>query len=225
VETAAAKKPRQLVTLANRLEAKAADIRPLEAEPSFTKPPLIRITQILKRHRDEFFKNSHDKAPISVIITTLATHSYDRAVTQNAYDSAYDLMLDVVGGMLDFIKVNPQTAEVWIANPSHPAENFAEKWTADPELAKWFYTWHRKAIAGIKALAEQEADGLDKVGTVLENSFGAAAAKQAVRSLSASVRDNTASGRVGITTHGLVAPLAFGIQTVTKNPPHTNHGS
>jgi len=227
VETAAAKAPRQLALFANRMsvEAKAADIQPLDVEQSFTKPALIRIIQILKRHRDEFFKSNHDMAPISVIITTLATHSYDRAVVQNTYDSVYDLMLDVVEGMLDFIKVNPQTAEVWIANPSHPAENFAEKWNGDPALSEWFYSWHRKAIAGIKSLAEQEAEGLDKVGTVLESSFGSAAANQAIRSLSASIRNNTAAGRVAVTAGGLVTPVTFGIQTATKNPPHTNHGS
>jgi hypothetical protein len=226
VESAAAKVPRQLVALSNRraLEARSADVQPLEVEQSFTRPALIRIIQILKRHRDEFFKNDHDNAPISVVITTLATHSYDRAVTQNAYDSVYDLLLDVVMGMLDFIKVSPRTAKVWIANPSHPEENFAEKWNNDPSLSKSFYAWHRSAIAGIKALAEQEADGLDKVGAALENSFGAAPANYAVRSLSASLRDNTAAKKIAVTSGGLVTPVTFGIRTVSKNPPHTNHG-
>jgi hypothetical protein len=145
--------------------------------------------------------------------------------TQNTYGSTYDLMIDVVEGMLDFIKVNPQTAEFWIANPSHPEENFAEKWNVGPELGEWFFAWQRKAVAGIKALAEQEADGLDKVGMVLENSFGAVAANQAVRALSASVRDATSVSKVGITTTGLVTPLTFGIQTASKNLPHTHHGS
>jgi hypothetical protein len=226
VETAAAKRPVEAITLSNRaIEAKAADIEPLEVEYSFTKPPLIRIIQILKRHRDEFFSKNHDKSPISVIITTLVTHSYDRCVTSKTYNSAYDLMLDVIQGMLGFINVNPQTAEVWIANPSHPAENFAEKWSADPSLAEWFYAWHRQAIAGIRGLAEQDAAGLDQVGTALENSFGTVAAKHAVRALSASVRDATSVGRVGVTTRGLVAPLALGVQMASKNPPHTNHGS
>lgn len=99
VETAAAKSPRQLAAFANRVEAKAAEVEPLEAEQTFTKPPLLRIIQILKRHRDEFFKSNHDRAPISVVLTTLATHSYDRAVTSNTYQSAYDLMLNVVDGI------------------------------------------------------------------------------------------------------------------------------
>lgn len=227
VEMAAAKAPRQSVVFANRKEltAKAGDIQPLDVTGSFTKPALIRIIQLLKRDRDEFFKNNHSKAPISVIITTLATHSYDRVVAQNTYDSVYDLLLDVVQGMLDFIKVNPATAEVWIANPSHPEENFAEKWKDDPELAEWFYTWHRRAVASIKALAEQEMKGLDKVGSALESSYGATAANEAVRAISASVRDNTARGRVAVMSSGIVAPATFGLPTAAKNPRHTNHGS
>lgn len=81
------------------------------------------------------------------------------------------------------------TAEVWIANPSHPQENFAEKWRNEPSFAEWFYTWPLRAVSGIKALAEQDAKGLDKVGTVLENSYGATAANQAVRAFSAKLRD------------------------------------
>lgn len=226
VEGAAAKAPRQSVVLSNRMEikAKAADVQPLDVSGSFTKPALIRIIQLLKQDRDEFFKDDHSKAPISVIITTLATHSYDRAVTQNTYDSVYDLLLDVAQGMLDFIQVNPITAEAWIANPSHLEENFAEKWKSDPSLAQWFYTWHRRAVESIKALAEKEMEGLDKVGVVLENSYGVTAANQAVRAFSAKVRNDTAIGKIAVTSSGIVAPATFNIPTVTKNPRHTNHG-
>jgi hypothetical protein len=225
VETAAAKIPKHFIALSNRAEAKAANVEPLPAEQSFTKPALIRIIQILKRHRDQFFQDNHDMSPISVIITTLATHSYDRSVSQNTFDSVYDLMLEVVGGMPEFIKVNKQTAQFFVENPTHPEENFAEKWNNNPELPKWFFAWHRKATAEIKALAEQEAQGLDKIGTVLANSFGSVAANQAVRALSASVKESTATGKTAITTAGLVVPVSLGIKTASKNPAHNFHGS
>lgn len=227
VEAAAAKVPRQTIALSNRatVRAKATDVQPLDTSGSFSKPALIRIIQILKRHRDEFFKNNHDKAPISVIITTLATQSYDRTVTLKTFEDVYDLLLEVVEGMLNFIRINPITGEISIANPTHPDENFAEKWNRDASLAQSFYTWHKRVVAGIKVLAEQDMQGLDKVGTFLENLFGASAANQAVRAFSASVRNDTAIGRIAVTSRGLVTPAAFGIATVTKNPPHTNHGS
>jgi hypothetical protein len=229
VEIAAAKTPRQPVLsvaeMSNVIKARAADIEPLNLEPTFTKPALIRIIQVLKRHRDEFFAKNHDKAPISIIVTTLATHSYDRSVTQNTYTSMYDLMLDVVSGMPNFIQVNPQTAEIWIANPSHPAENFAEKWNTDKTLPASFFDWQRRAVAALKALAEQEAAGLDQVGVELANSFGAVAAKQAIQAVSASVREATFTGKTGVTSTGLVVPLGIGIQTLSKTPAHTNYGS
>jgi len=188
-------------------------------------PALIRIIQILKRHRDEFFRNDHSLAPISVIITTLAVYSYDRAVTQRTFESAYDLLLDVLNGMPDFIHVNQQTAEFRITNPSHPEENFAERWNDNPSLANWFFTWHRKVTSEVKALAEAETEGLDEVGKVLESSFGTYAANRAVRSLSGFVKELTSAGKAGVTSTGVVVPAAIGIKTVSKTPPHNFHGS
>jgi len=225
VETAAAKSPKHVIALANTIEAKAASVEPLPAEQSFTKPALIRIIQILKRHRDQFFQNNHDMSPLSVIITTLTTHAYARSVSQNSFESVYDLMLEVVSGMTGFINVNQQTAHFFVANPSQPDENFAEKWHSNPDLAKWFFAWHRKATTEIKALAEQETKGLDNIGTALENSFGAAAANQAVRALSASVKKSTGIGKNAVTETGLVVPASFGIKTVARNPHHNFHGS
>jgi hypothetical protein len=225
IETAAAKAPRHLALFANRVEAKAAEVQPLDVENTFTKPALIRIIQLLKRHRDEHFKTNHAASPISVIITTLATHSYDRAVDQNYYDSVYDLMLDVVQGMLAFIIVDQQRAQYCIPNPSHPQENFAEKWNTDPKLPDAFFNWHKRVIGDLKSLAEQEARGLDKVAKVVENSFGTAAANQAVRSLSSSFRDMSGKGLIGVTPAGFVVPTGVGIRTVTKSPHHNNFGS
>ena len=226
VEKAAAKQPVQPRTvLANVIEARAASVEPLPPEQRFSKPALIRVIQLLKRHRDQFFRSNKDMAPISVIVTTLAAHSYNRAITQSAFDSAYDLVLDVLEGMPDFITVDRQTAKFLIANPSHPDENFAERWNNDPQLANWFFNWHRKVATEVKALSEQEPEGLDEVGKALENSFGSYAANRAVRSLSGSVKDFTSIGKTGITSTGLVVPATIGIKEVSKAPPHNFHGS
>jgi hypothetical protein len=134
-------------------------------------------------------------------------------------------LLEVIARLPDFIEVNPQTARYRVANPSHSDENFAEKWNDDPNLARWFFTWHRRVVADMKALAEQEAEGLDKVGKVLENSFGATAANQAIRALSSSVRDTTAEGKTAVTSAGFVVSAGAGIQTASSAPKHTNFGS
>ena len=225
VETIAAKKPAQRIALLNSVEAKTANVDPLPAEQSFSKPALVRIIQILKRHRDQCFKDNHEVAPISVIITTLAAHSYNRAVDVLAFESVYDLLLTVIEGMPDFIKIDQRTAEYWIANPSHQEENFAEKWNSNPDLADHFFTWHKRVVGEMRALAEQEAIGLDKVGRVLENSFGATAANQAMRAFSSSVRETTAIGRSAITSIGIVLPSSLGIRRASSIPKHTPYGS
>jgi len=225
VEVAAAKQPKHRIVMLNARETRAAHVEPLLVEPSFTKPALIRIIQILKRHRDEFFRKNQIMAPISVIITTLAAHSYSRAVDEHVFESVYDLLFEVVAKMPDFIEVNQQTALYRVSNPSHSDENFAEKWNDDPNLAKWFFTWHRNVVAEIKALAEQETGGLDNVGKVLESSFGTTAANQAIRALSSSVRNTTAMGKTAVTSTGFVVSTGAGIQTASAAPRHTNYGS
>jgi hypothetical protein len=61
---------RELV--ANRAYASMNEVPPYE-----WKTPLQRTIQILKRHRDVMFRDNRDLAPISMIITTLATQSYE----------------------------------------------------------------------------------------------------------------------------------------------------
>ena len=228
VETSASRLPQQRLRVLNaskgEVRAKAADVQPLPPDQSFTKPALIRIIQVLKRHRDEHFRNDHDSAPISVIITTLATHSYSDVVGKMTFDSVYDLLLEVVAGMPKFILVNKETAAYTIPNPTHQKENFAEKWNSDPKLAKAFFDWHRKTVADMKALADQEAEGLDAFGTKLKNAFGEHPANEAVRAFSASIRDSTKAGKTGITSSGLVVTAASTIPAVAKTPPHNFHG-
>lgn len=225
VEVVAAKAPKQRITLMNSANVEAANVEPLPAEMQFSKPALIRIIQILKAHRDHFFRNDQGVAPISVIITTLAMHSYDRAVTENTFASVFDLLLEVIQGMPEFIKIDAQSAHFVIENPSHAGENFAEKWNGNSDLSAAFFKWHRIVVSEVKALAEKEAQGLDKVGTVLENSFGTTAANEAIKGYSSSVRHSTAAGRIAVTSSGLVVPACAGIQTASKNPPHNFHGS
>jgi len=88
---------------------KRAEIEPYPAPPAF-KGLLRRTVQIGKRHRDVHFANDKNgRAPISVIITTLASRSYEYCVTNLVYDTELDLLLDVVRRMPDFIE-HRQTA-------------------------------------------------------------------------------------------------------------------
>ncbi|HIP11150.1 MAG TPA: nucleotidyltransferase [Arcobacter sp.] len=108
-----------------------------EHEP--TKLLLKRFIQIFKRHRDIMFEGKAD-APISVIITTLATKSYLFCIQNFNYDNEYDLMLDTLKYMKKYIDI--KYGLYWIENPTINSENFAEKWNEKLIKKRNFDTWH-----------------------------------------------------------------------------------
>ncbi|MFH0812006.1 MAG: nucleotidyltransferase [Pseudomonadota bacterium] len=113
---------------------KEADIDKL---PTFMwKTPLQRCVQILKRHRDQMFKDEPDLKPISMIITTLAAKAYSGETNIN------DAMQKILSQMGQFVnKSFPK-----VPNPVNPkGEDFAEKWAKNPQLEKSFRFWLQQA--------------------------------------------------------------------------------
>ena len=107
--------------------------------------PLQSSIQIFKRHRDVMFTDRPDEKPISIILTTLAAHAYQQEAT--IVDSLYGILARVE----QFIKYRRGT--VWIANPTDPAENFADRWRAHPERKAAFYEWIKRAQDDFRAIA------------------------------------------------------------------------
>lgn len=123
------------------MEARAAieDVPPYE-----WKTALQRCIQILKRHRDVMFQKHPELAPISMIITNLAAH---------AYEGETDLLValrDIVEKMPQFVR---DTAPR-VPNPADPAEDYAEKWVANPRLEKSFWEWHATISADLRKLPQ-----------------------------------------------------------------------
>jgi hypothetical protein len=103
------------------------------------KTPLQRSIQILKRHRDVMFKKHTDLAPISMIITTLAGHSYEGET------DLYQALSNIVNKMPHFVRpTSPR-----IPNPVNPAEDFADRWLLDVRLEQNFWAWHTKIRADL----------------------------------------------------------------------------
>lgn len=152
--------------------AKRADVEPFPAAAR-ERGLLCRIVQVAKRHRDVHFDGlAAELAPISVILTTLIAWSYEVCVRSRQYDTEYDVMVDVLRRMPNFIgKVLPDGSPGWcIPNETAPGENFAERWNDDPRCARAFYAWHAKAIMDLESLAGQE--GADRVRSQMEDAFG-----------------------------------------------------
>ncbi len=112
------------------------------------KAPLQRVVQILKRHRDQMFRNRDDSKPISIIITTLAGRAY-----QGEQDLAAALT-QVLERMGSFVG-NQQPR---VPNPVDPGEDFADRWAMTAyrhlQLEENFWAWLVQAKADIRQILE-----------------------------------------------------------------------
>lgn len=108
--------------------------------------PLQQAIMILKRHRDIMFAGNRDGMPISVILTTLAAHSYE------GEEKISDALFAILSKMDQFIVRNADGSFV-ICNPSDPLENFADKWKEHPERAQAFAMWLQRARSDFNLVA------------------------------------------------------------------------
>lgn len=170
-----------LVAFQHRREAMALSERlPIEDIPYYrVRTPLQLAIQILKRHRDIYFADSVEIKPISVILTTLAAHAYDNETRLAA------ALISIVDRMTDFIETRKGIK--WIANPSHPTENFADRWVEDPARQDAFYSWHAVVSADIALLLELNTQS--DIDDFIDGRFGSAIAR--------SIKENRNSSKQG----------------------------
>lgn len=201
--------------------AKRAEVEDFP-EQEMRKPALKRIVQLLKRHRDIWFAAAKrsELAPISIILTTLAARAYAHCTARFAYADTYELILDVVRRMSDFIAVDERNGRpfYFIENETTAGENFADKWNLDQRLPQAFYGWHRDAIAMLEELVG--IDGKDRLGQALQKSFGASqeAVRAAMAPLASAVGNARAAGSLLVAPGlGIVTSPAAGRASVRPN--------
>ena len=132
---------------AHRRAAALAVNASVEEIPEYrVRTPLQSAIQILKRHRDMMFAKRSDQKPISIVVTTLAAHAYQQENT--IAGAIYSILAD----MAEYIE--HRNGVVWIANPTDPAENFADRWTTYPERKVAFYQWLDHARRDFSAAAQ-----------------------------------------------------------------------
>ncbi|MDZ7662525.1 nucleotidyltransferase [Thiohalophilus sp.] len=183
------------------------DIQPLPDQQQL-KGVLRRSVQLMKRHRDVYFSNKPDAekacSPISVIITTLATHAYQNLVGSDSFDNDLDLLMAVLRSMPRYIQVTDFAGRnmYYIMNPSTDGENFAEKWNVHPERADWFYAWHKAAVNSLEEFVYGELQGIDKVQDLLTETFGASVSKRALEHYSNVVSGARSKGALSMGATG-----------------------
>jgi hypothetical protein len=112
--------------------------------------PLQRAVQVLKRHRDIFFRADLDDRPVSVILTTLAARAYE-----NEPDLARALV-QIIDGMDSHVE--QRNGRWWVPNPAHDRENFADKWNEKPVLRDNFCRWRDQVYADLEALTNATSE-------------------------------------------------------------------
>lgn len=121
---------RRLDLVERRIYASVEDV------PTYAlKTPLQRAIQLLKRHRDVMFADDAEVAPISMILTNLSGQAY------TGESDVYLAVRGILSRMLDFVRPAPPR----VPNPTHPAEDYADKWSKDSRLEPNFLAWHAQA--------------------------------------------------------------------------------
>lgn len=190
------------VTFADR--AANASVEPYPEAGGF-KGLLRRAVQIAKRHRDVHFERRRGEcAPISVIVTTLLSRSYEWCVSNAVYDDEYDLLVDVVRHMPDTIGHEGGRWCIW--NETTAGENFAERWNDHPDRAASFFSWHRALTADLADL--RSIDGLDLIGERIEKALGGTPANVAIDHIRDTTARERAAGTLRYGAAGLVAAAA-----------------
>lgn len=177
--------------------ANAAQIEPLP-EHGFEKTPLQRITQLLKRDRDEHFQSDLKRRPTSILLTTLTAKSYVKQTSIAAPD-LLEFIIRVVERLHDFIEIRDTTIGVRtyrVTNPVNESENFAETWTrADYDA---FVRWQGTLVRKLRAVSGTKQRGLDVMLNSLGEGFGSERIVAAANALGADTSRVHQAGRLRV---------------------------
>lgn len=177
---------------------------------------LNRVVQLMKRHRDiAFEKSPKGRAPISVVLTTLAAQNY------SGHTSVCDAMSSILDGIVRMIPDVAQGGRLKVRNPTNPDEDFSERWDGDPEAYLAFVSWVRDFKIKWEELRRQT--GIPNVKAKLEQMFGERVAKEVVEEHVKSYDMARQSGGLGVDrATGLIVPATTASATVI--PRNTFYG-
>ena len=156
------------------------------------KSPLVVAVQLVKRARDEMFK-THDDAPRSILITTIAGYAY------TGHLSVATAVLEIARGLRAMC-----AAGTVIVNPTDPSERFCDGLTAARREKIAEFALHLES--GMARLAQTE--GIDAIQRELARLFGDTPTNVALARFAERNRERRDLGRISPVTTGLgvIAP-------------------
>jgi Second Messenger Oligonucleotide or Dinucleotide Synthetase domain len=187
---------------------KAITPEPIAAPvPSRHKPPLKRVVQLLKRHRDIVFEG-REGAPSSILLSTISASLYQGEIR----------VVPALRSVLDRLEHEVKSAwpkRISVRNPTNVDEDLCVKFTDDEyrRLVQW--------ISGFAAEVRKLVDlkGLDKIASVLKALFGEQVAINVVKSYIKRLDEARSARALRYGTSGL--SLTMGV----VSPPHVFHGN
>jgi hypothetical protein len=203
---------RRVVSSSGLAMDKAASIEPIpQLQATEEKTVLQLITQLLKRWRDIHYADS-SFPPISVVLTTLAASLYQG---EQFLSQGLLAILDRIVTRLDAAHALGKRLEV--RNPSHPKEDFSERWK---DNSRAYYEFD----LGIRRFAKAWKEICIKPGNPnedFEKLFGEVVKSVLIRQ-ARSLQESREDGRLGIRSSGIITSAASAITPMLRN---TNHGA
>ncbi len=195
-----------------------SQVEPLPEHGAFDKTPLQRITQLLKRDRDEHFQGDLEHRPSSILLTTLVALAYT-SETNRPTLRLIEFVINVVARLHEGIAVNrfSDLPPYLVLNPVNVGENFAEKW--GKSHYERFRTWQNAMVGRLRAVADTKGQGADCMLKRLSEGFGEEKIISAANSLGADtsrlhqtglLRVQGASGLVAVSGTAMGATVYHG---------------
>lgn len=173
------------------------------------KAPLQRVVQLMKRHRDIMFDGNEDDKPISIIITTLASRTYNDAT------DLFSALHHIAHNMTSYIEGKPGNRV--IKNPVNPSENFADRWKPENNKEENFYKWVNKLQADVDKLMASAGQGQDKLYAVFETMFGEKVSKASFTAMGAKTLEQRKAGILTSTAGAATLGTGAGTKVAAHN--------
>ena len=155
--------------------ASAESSEPIPDQDKSLEDVLRRTIQLLKLHRNAYYRKqenfeSRRFQPISILISTLAAHAYEKNHSNPAL-SRMELLLEVIDSMPLFIE--KENGKYAVNNPTVEGENFADKWNEEKTgrlRRQAFINWHRQVCGDIRTLLTSQDK--QSIREALKKAFG-----------------------------------------------------
>lgn len=169
------------------------DIEPIPAQEDVgEKFPLQLVTQLLKRDRDIRYQRNCQKAPISIVLTTLAA---------SHYRGEESVSLSLLAILKNIVACLPANDRLRVYNPSNLKEDLSERWEKDREAYRLFVEGITAFHKDWEQLLTQRGEGVTKS---LELLFGEDLAKAVVREKTLEMELQRKREGLAITSSGII---------------------